>query len=133
MRVPAIIALTLICSVVLLAEPALRGTVTDEAGASISGAVIRIHWDPSGSSVGLSSNIGIKKDVMVTSGKDGSFSIGLPSGFYDVFVSSPAFTPVCRKIRIRDRENAVTFDPRLPVDALVTNELGFQIEPLIPK
>jgi hypothetical protein len=43
-----------------------------------------------------------------------------------VFVSSPAFTPVCRKIRIWD--TAVTFDPRLPLDALVVNELGTRVE-----
>jgi len=128
MRVPGLIALILISSVVLLADPALRGTVTDGEGASISGAVIRIHWDSA--SVRLDSNIGTKEDVVVTSGKDGGFSVDLPPGFYDVFVSSPAFTPVCHKIRIRF-PNTVTFNPRLPVDALVISELGDPIT--IPK
>ena len=128
MRVLALVALTLISSVVLLADPALRGTVTDERGASISGAVIRIHWDSA--SMRLEGNIGTKEDVVVTSANDGSFSIDLPSGFYDVFVSNPAFTPVCRKIRIRF-PNTFTFNPRLPVDGLVVSELGDPIT--IPK
>jgi hypothetical protein len=132
MKVYTLVALSLTSSVVLFADPAFRGTVTDEAGASISVAVVLIHWDSSGSSVGLLSNVGIKEDATVRTGTDGSFSIDLPSGFYDVFVSSPAFTPVCRKIRIRDR-NTVTFNARLPLDGLVSNELGFHVQPVIPR
>lgn len=126
MRIYALIALTLTSCVVLVAEPELRGTITDEAGASISGALILVHWDSAGSP-GLRSNVGIKEDMVVRTATDGSFSIDLPAGFYDVFVSSPAFSPVCRKVRILGR-NTVNFNPRLPLDPLVTNELGDRFE-----
>ncbi|HYV64047.1 MAG TPA: carboxypeptidase-like regulatory domain-containing protein [Bryobacteraceae bacterium] len=115
------IALTM--SVQLCAENLFKGTVNDSEGASIGGATILIRWDSSGSAVGLKTNIGIKEDVVLRSGPDGTFSVQLPPGFYDVFISSMAFTPVCRKIRIRDG-GTVTFNPRLPIDALVSEELG---------
>jgi hypothetical protein len=127
MRIYISVALTLTSYTVLLAEPALRGTVTDETGASISGVLILIHWDSAGSQVGLRSNVGIKEDAVVRTAADGTFSIDLPSGFYDVFVSRPAFMPVCRKVRILGT-NHVTFNPRLPLDPLVTNELGDRFE-----
>jgi hypothetical protein len=57
MRVHALIWLALTLSAVLLAQPALRGTVSDEAGASISRAVIVVHWDSSGSRVGFSATL----------------------------------------------------------------------------
>src|SRR5258707_1350114 len=95
MRIYALIVLTLTFSVFLLAESTFKGTVTDLSGGTISGAVILIHWDSSGSGVGLYSNVGIKEDLVVRTGANGNFSVNLPSGFYDVFVSSPAFTPVC--------------------------------------
>jgi hypothetical protein len=121
-RAHALIALSLISSMALLAEPALRGTVTDEADASIP-AVILIHWDSRGSRVGLLSNVGIKEDLIVRTGRDGSFSIDLPSGFYDVFVSSPSFTPVCRKIRILERKT-VTFQSSIRARCLGRQRTG---------
>jgi hypothetical protein len=41
------------------------GQVTDSEGAVIANARVLVHWDPSGSTVGLSDNIGIKQDVTV--------------------------------------------------------------------
>jgi hypothetical protein len=104
----------------------VNGTVTDENGGAISGAMILLHWDPAGSAVGLGSNVGIKKDqVLLTNGK-GRFAAELPSGFYDLFVSATAFTPACRKIRL----NGVAISElsfRLKVDPKVTSELGDRI------
>jgi hypothetical protein len=53
---------------------------------------------------------------------NGSFSVELPSGFYDVFVSAMAFSPDCRKLRIQQVPQNVRF--RLKVDPLVQDELG---------
>ena len=123
MRIYLLAALTLISSSCLFADSVLKGTVTDSKGAVIPGATIFIHWDPSGSAVGLKSNVGIKEDVVVRTGVNGGFSINLPSGFYDLLVSSPAFTPVCGKVRTREG-TSVTFDSSLQVNGLVSNELG---------
>jgi hypothetical protein len=100
-----------------LAAPAwaqnhLTGTVRDSAGGVISGAHIFIHWDPSGSTVGLTTNVGIKQDLTITTDANGSFSAELPPGFYDVLVSATAFSPDCRKIRLKARET-VTYNAKI--------------------
>jgi len=97
----------------------LSGTVTDPEGGVISGAYIFVHWDP----VALTSNVGIKADLRVQTDKDGTYSIDLPPGFYDVFVSAMSFTPSCHKVRIR-AEQATVLNPKLKVDRVVSKELG---------
>jgi hypothetical protein len=60
---------------------ALRGTLTDDSGAVIPGATIKISGN------------GVEKSV--TTGADGSYTVtGLTSGNYTVRVSFPGFTPV---------------------------------------
>jgi hypothetical protein len=120
--------LALVIAAFTLAAPAgaqthLTGTVRDSAGGAISGVHIFIHWDPSGSEVGLTTNVGIKQDLTVTTDANGSFSAELPPGFYDVLVSATAFSPDCRKIRLKARET-VTYDAKLNVSPLVSQELG---------
>lgn len=100
----------------------LTGAVTDTLGGAISGAMILIHWDPAGSQVGLESNVGIKQDTMLTTDTRGNFSVQLPPGFYDLFVSATAFTPASRKIRLKgERRSDSRF--RLALDPKVTSEL----------
>jgi hypothetical protein len=106
----------------------LKGTVTDSADAPIPDAYILIHWDSSGSGVGLTSNIGLKSDVVLKSGKDGAYAAQLPPGFYDVFVSAMAFGPACRKVRTVTGK-ATLYNARLEVDASVTAELGDRLSP----
>ena len=55
------------------AQTHLSGTVRDSEGAVISEAHIFVHWDPSGSEVGLTTNVGIKQDLTLTSNNNGSF------------------------------------------------------------
>jgi hypothetical protein len=95
----------------------LRGAVKDSSDTPISAAVVLIHWDPAGSAVGLKSNIGIKADLSLRTRDDGTFSVELPPGFYDVFAAAPAFTPVCRKVRIKPSE-AVETTFRMNADPL---------------
>jgi hypothetical protein len=116
------IALFLTCSIPAFSET-LKGTVNDSAGSPIPGTLIVVHWDSSGSTVGLSSNQGIKNDLFLKTDAYGRFAAELPPGFYDVFVSSRAFTPVCRKIRIKASKEFV-YNPRLNVDPLVGVEVG---------
>jgi hypothetical protein len=100
----------------------LSGTVTDSEGAVISGAVMIIHWDSSGSAVGLESNVGLSDDLRLQTDKLGAYSVDVPPGFYDVLVSARAFSPSCRKVRVRS-DTVGTFSPKLKVDPVVSKEL----------
>jgi hypothetical protein len=115
-------AIALFTSAVPPANGKLSGSVTDQNGAALSEAFVVVHWDPSGSTVGLASNIGISHDLNLQSGKDGGYSVDLPPGFYDVFVSSMAFTPSCQKVRVWPGEST-TFSPKLAVSPVVIKEL----------
>ncbi len=121
----------LIC---FLAPPAvgetLRGVVSDEMGAPLKDALVFVRWDPTGKARGIG-NVGIKQELMLKTDERGAFTTELAPGFYDVFVSSPAFSPACRKIRIGNGA-VVNFDERLPVSDIVINELADQIT-AVPK
>jgi len=105
------------------AQTHFNGAIRDSQGGVISGAHVLIHWDPSGSDVGLTSDVGIKQDLTLTTDANGSFSAALPPGFYDVFVSATAFSPDCRKIRLTAGQTG-TYNVKLNVSRLVTKELG---------
>ncbi len=79
----------------------LTGAVNDSSKTPISGAMVLIHWDRAGSTVGLKTNIGIKADLSIGTKDDGTFTADLPPGFYDIFVAAPAFTPTSLKIRMK--------------------------------
>jgi hypothetical protein len=123
LRFLKIVSVVLFLSVVALAQPeegTVRGTVIDSEGAVISKARILVHWDPAGSQVGLKTNVGIKEDREVTTDTNGEFEVCLPWGFYDMFVSAPAFSPYCQKIRVKgDSKSRI----KLNVDHLVSVEL----------
>lgn len=122
--------LTLLCVSFASAAPesAITGQITDSEGAVITNARVLVHWDPSGSAVGLRDNIGIEKDVVVLTDAAGHYSANVPPGFYDVFVSAMAFTPTATKVRVKAGQLG-TFSPKLNVDPLVTKELGHEIYP----
>jgi hypothetical protein len=101
----------------------LSGRVTDSHGVTISDAYLIVHWDASGSDIGLNSNVGLREDLSVRLDKTGVYSVEVPSGFYDVFVSAPAFEPYCRKVRLRSGESQ-TLNPKLTVSLLVSKELA---------
>ena len=95
----------------------ISGTVRDPLGAVISGARIMVHRD---------SPDRLQEDtdtIVATSDKNGQFTLQVAPGFYDVFVSAPAFSPQCTKVRVREAEPAV-YMPRLPPDPLVIKERG---------
>jgi hypothetical protein len=55
--------------------------------------------------------------------KKGAFSVIVPSGFYDLFVSKPAFTPVAAKVHVQPGKQS-PFDAKLVADPLISKELG---------
>jgi hypothetical protein len=66
--------------------------VRDSESAVIANAHVVVHWDSSGSNY-LKDNLGIKQEIAATTDSTGHFSVELPPGFYDVFVTAMAFTP----------------------------------------
>jgi hypothetical protein len=118
------------CTLLVFVSPALaspitqlKGVITDSEGAAIRGAHIFVHWDQSGAKAGLRSNIGLKNDLVLETDTRGEFAAELPPGFYDVFASATAFSPDCRKIRIKSGETMI-YKTQLKADPLVIKELG---------
>lgn len=114
-------AALLLFSVVSTRAGTLSGTVRDSEGAVIANAHVVVHWDPSGSNY-LKDNIGIKQDIAATTDSSGHFSVELPPGFYDVFVSAMAFTPHCDKVRVKDKEPR-TYEVKLKISPVRSKEL----------
>ena len=125
-----VLVLVFLCLSCLPAEPqsAITGQITDSEGAVIANARVLIHWDSSGSTVGLTENIGTKQDVIVVADTNGEYSATVPSGFYDVFVSATAFTPTAAKVVVK-RGQRSRYSVKLKADPLVTKELGHEIHP----
>ena len=115
------IALFLLLAVTSTKAATLSATVRDSGGAVISKAHVVIHWDPSGSNY-LKDDSGIKQDITVTTDSNGRFSLDLPAGFYDVFVTAAAFSPHCAKVRLRDKE-AKAYEVKLKISPVVVKEL----------
>ena len=101
----------------------LKGRVTDSEGGVIANAVIFVHWDSSGSATGLNANKGIPNDASFKSDTEGRYSADLPAGFYDVLITSPAFSPVCKKVWIPNGP-PIEYSAKLKADPLVTQALG---------
>lgn len=120
-----LIAVVLCCASYAQTKVQFSVTVTDEEGARIGQAEVSFHWDPSGSETGLRDNIGMREDGAVKADKLGVVKVELPPGFYDVFISSPAFTPQAIKIRLKKAPAAKTV--KLKVDPLVSAEIADRI------
>jgi len=120
--------------IAVIAPPAasgetLKGVVKDSSNTPIPSAMVLIHWDSAGSTVGVRSNIGTKADLTLRTKDDGTFSVDLPPGFYDVFAASPAFTPSCHKVRLHPSD-AVEIMFSMNAEPLYTAEMGNRIEVL---
>src|SRR5262252_9338668 len=87
----------------LSADPqsAITGQITDSEGAVIAKARVLIHWDSSGSTVGL------KQDAIAVTDASGHYSANVPTGFYDVLISAPAFTPIAAKVIVKEGQKAM--------------------------
>jgi protocatechuate 3,4-dioxygenase beta subunit len=99
----------------------LSGAVRDSEGAAIPGAHVVVHWDSAGTNY-LKDNIRTNEDKIATTDEDGEFSFDLPPGFYDVFISAPAFSPHCEKIRLSGKATK-KFGVKLKVSPVTSQEL----------
>jgi hypothetical protein len=108
------------------AQSRLLGKVVDTSGSVIANALVLIHWDSSGAGAMLDDNIGIKEDLSFRTDSMGRFSAVLPPGFYDVFVASEAFTPMCGKIRVKAGK-ATNYNVKLKLSPIVSAEIGEDI------
>jgi hypothetical protein len=119
------LVLVFLCLTCLSADPqsTITGQITDSEGAVIANARVFVHWDSSGSAVGLTDNIGTKQDVIVVTDASGHYSASVPAGFYDVFVSASAFTPIAAKVIVKQAQKAM-LNAKLYVDPLVSKEIG---------
>jgi hypothetical protein len=100
----------------------IAGQIVDSEGAAIAQARVLVHWDSAGSTVGLTDNIGIQRDLVVTTDQSGTYSVNVPPGFYDVFVSATAFTPTAAKVRVKQARRT-KYNSALKADPLVSGEL----------
>jgi hypothetical protein len=80
-----------------------------------------VHWDSVGST-NLKDNIGTTEDKIATADANGEFSLDLPPGFYDVFISAPEFSPHCEKVRLNGK-GTKRFEVKLKVSPLTSQEL----------
>jgi hypothetical protein len=80
--------------------PAITGHVTDSEGAIIAKARVLIHWDPTSRRTSVTNDQ--IQDVSVLTDERGAYSVPVATGFYDVFVSAPAFTPVAAKVVVKE-------------------------------
>lgn len=100
-------------------------TVTDEMGAVIANAKTLILWDPASSRT--EENTNDSGEVRLKTDARGLSNARLNPGFNDLFVSSPAFTPECQKVRIK-LGPPVKIVIQLKVDPLVSAEIGHEIK-----
>ena len=104
-------------------QTGIEGVVTDSEGAAIHEARVILHWDSSGSTVGLQDNIGLKNDLTVQTDERGKFTAAVPPGFYDLFVSARGFSPVCLKARNKPGTVA-RYKVKLQASPIITKEMG---------
>ncbi len=127
MKIIVLTVFLLVVPTIAFGDSSFNGKVTDSSDAPISAAMVLIHWDSAGSTVGLTTNVGIKEDLVIRTQGDGTFKVVLPPGFYDVFVAARAFSPTCRKIRVKQGDDLeVTL--RMSPDPIYTAEMGDRIE-----
>jgi len=99
----------------------LSGTITDNYGGVIPKAYVILRWDPIGLD-GVKDNLGMTEDKRVTADSAGHFSIEVPAGVYDIFVSAPGFAPHSEKITVKAKES-FRYEARLSVTRMVQIKL----------
>lgn len=110
--------------------PGFWGSVADNAGGSIPNSRVIVHWDPvaAGDSAKDEDNVGLKEDRIATTDSRGEFSLYLPPGVYDVFVSAAGFNPHCDKVTASAKGNPpyrVSLDPVRMIRVKVTGGAPF--------
>lgn len=77
--------------------------VVNDTNAVLPGAHVVIHWEPVDLR-GPATNVGIPRDIVGKTDREGRFSADLPEGFYDVFVAWEIMSPYSSKDQSRARQ-----------------------------
>ncbi|MGC1482904.1 MAG: carboxypeptidase-like regulatory domain-containing protein [Candidatus Acidiferrum sp.] len=96
----------------------VSGTVLDSQGASIAKAYVVIRWDSVGLD-GVKENLGTNENKAIMTDETGHFSLELPAGVYDIFVSAAGFSPHCEKITVKAKES-LRYEARMSVSRIST-------------
>ncbi len=93
------------------ANGVLHGVVHDPDGAVVAGAAILIqHWELKDGDL---THAVLRMEPALYTDAKGEFSVKLPPGVYDVFVSFAVFAPSVRELRIEaGKETAIKCDLR---------------------
>lgn len=92
----------------------LQGIVTDSTGAVVPDATIMVvHW-----TADSRNHLNPSVEPMVRTDSQGRFSIQLPAGLCDIFISYSMFSPFAKKVKI-DADKVTTLKPKLAFDRLV--------------
>ncbi|MGC1416214.1 MAG: carboxypeptidase-like regulatory domain-containing protein [Candidatus Acidiferrum sp.] len=100
----------------------LSGTVVDSQGAAIPKAHLVVHWDSVGLD-GVKDNLGTTDNKTATTDATGHFSLELPAGVYDIFVSAAGYAPHCEKITLTTKGN-LRYEVRLSVTRMLKIEVN---------
>jgi hypothetical protein len=95
----------------------VSGVVLDSQGASIAKAYVVIRWDSVGLD-GVKENLGTNEIKTATTNETGHFSLELPAGVYDIFVSAAGFSPRCEKITVLAKDG-LRYKAQLSVSQMV--------------
>ena len=91
----------------------LKGAVTDTEGAVIEGTLVRIvRWGQDDKQRVVESEMAVHTDAK------GQFKFELAPGIYDLFVSSPDFSPVAKQLKLEAGKETV-FNPKLKLGRFV--------------
>jgi hypothetical protein len=104
-------------------EAKLAGRVTDDLGAAIEGATVRIEW-----AAGLTSLPGKPEAARIaTTDPNGEFSVALRPAIYNVFISGrQGFLPACFSVEAKPDSKPVRL--ALAADPLFTEHFGHRLE-----
>jgi len=104
-----------------LRAASLSGNVVDVQGTAIPNALVMVRWDPIGLD-GVKDNTGTRENKIATTDEFGHFSVELPAGVYDIFVSAAGFSPHCAKITVKTKDG-LRYEARLAVSRMITIKL----------
>jgi hypothetical protein len=80
-----------------------------------------VRWDSVGLD-GVKDNSGTNENKTTTTDEAGHFSLELPLGVYDIFVSSAGFSPRCSKIMLKTQDG-LHYEVRLSVSRMLKMNL----------
>jgi hypothetical protein len=116
-----LLLLLLVVSPFSVRAATLSGTIADDYNGVIANAYVIIRWHPVGLD-GVKDNPGMKEDKTATTDSGGHFTIEVPAGVYDIFVSAAGFAPHSEKITLKAKGNP-PYEVQLSVTRMIKIKL----------